>query len=456
MHERDPRAIALTDQVVRYAVERLMMSPPPLDGPRSEAELDELVGPMISRGGLGGDEVLRRFVEDLAPATISVDHPLYLSFVPAAPTVASILFDLVVSASSIYGGSWLEGAGAVHAENEALRWLADLAGLPAGAGGVFVSGGTAGNLSALIAARHHWRVRRAGAADRTRGLVLTSGGAHSSILQATRAMDADLLATTADARGRMDAASLDVLVSSLSEEDRDRVVAIVATGGTTNAGVVDDLAAAARVADDLGTWLHVDAAYGGAALCAPSVRDRFEGIERADSFIVDPHKWLFAPFDCCALLYREPEIARAAHTQHAEYLDAVHVGDAHEWNPSDYAHHLSRRARGLPFWFSLAVHGSDAYTEAVEATLRLARHTAQMVADAEHLELLLEPELSVVLFRRRGWSAEQYQRWSDEQLRSGHAFVVPTTWDGATALRCCFVNPRTTGAQVAGLLDSLR
>ena len=117
--------------------------------------------------------------------------------------------------------------------------------------------------------------------------------------------------------------------------------------------------------------MHVDGAYGGAALAAPSVRDRFAGVEAADSFIVDPHKWLFAPFDSCALLYRDPEVGRRAHTQHAEYLDVLprRRATTHEWNASDYAHHLSRRARGLPLWFSLATHGTQAYTEAVETTL---------------------------------------------------------------------------------------
>ena len=128
--------------------------------------------------------------------------------------------------------------------------------------------------------------------------------------------------------------------------------------------MIDDLAAVADVCAELDTWMHVDGAYGGAALAAPSVRDRFAGVEAADSFIVDPHKWLFAPFDSCALLYRDPEIGRQAHTQHAEYLDVLHAdhGDpdptAREWNASDYAHHLSRRARGLPLWFSLATHGT--------------------------------------------------------------------------------------------------
>ena len=152
-------------------------------------------------------------------------------------------------------------------------------------------------------------------------------------------------------------------LDALAADDRDRLFAVVATAGTTNAGVVDDLAGAAEAADS-------DSARGctsTAPTAAPGWPRRacatcYDGIEHADSFIVDPHKWLFAPFDSCALVYRDPEIARAAHTQHAEYLDVLHGADdqrTHEWNPADYAHHLSRRARGLPFWFSLATHGTD-------------------------------------------------------------------------------------------------
>ena len=151
MHRHDESIEALADAVVRYALERVRLDPPPLDGPRTPAALNALVGDTVTPSGLGGLEALRLYEDVLGPACISVDHPRFLSFVPAAPTEAAILFDLVVGASSVYAGSWLEGGGAIFAENQALRWIADLAGLPATAGGVFVSGGTAGNLSALIA-----------------------------------------------------------------------------------------------------------------------------------------------------------------------------------------------------------------------------------------------------------------------------------------------------------------
>ena len=456
MHSHDTATEVLTQAIVRYAVDR-MREEPPLDGPRRPAELQAMVGNTITERGLGGLEALRIFSDVLASACISVDHPRFLSFVPAAPTEASILFDLVVGASSMYGGSWLEGSGAVFAENQALRWIADLAGMPAQAGGVFVSGGTAGNLSALIAARYRWRQRAGGRFDRTRGLIISSKGAHSSIAQACRAMDADEVSVDSDAEGRLHVENLRDAIAIMSAEDRERVFAVVATSGTTNAGVIDDLAAAADVAEELGVWFHVDGAYGGAGLVAPSVRHLYRGIERADSFIVDPHKWLFAPFDCCALLYSDPRVARAAHTQQAEYLDALQIDDdtSGEWNPSDYAHHLSRRARGLPFWFSLATYGTAAYRDAVEATLQLARDAAQLVRDAAHLELLLDPELSVVVFRRVGWTHAQYEEWSNRLLAEGTALVLPTAWKGETVLRICVVNPRTTLDDIRLIFDSL-
>ncbi|MEO6125581.1 MAG: aminotransferase class V-fold PLP-dependent enzyme [Ilumatobacteraceae bacterium] len=457
MHSHDAATEALTEAIVDYSVDRVRMNPPPLDRANTLAELQAAAGDTITAEGMGGLAALQLFQDVLAPATISTDHPAFLSFVPAAPTEASILFDLVVGASSIYAGSWMEGAGAVFAENQALRWIADLVGLPESAGGVFVSGGTNGNLSALIAARFNWRHKTAGRNDRVRGLIIASTGSHSSITSAARAMDADILRVRADERGRLHGDALRELIDGLAPEDRDRIFAVVATAGTTNAGVIDDLEGAGRIAEELGVWFHVDGAYGGAALCSPTARPKFAGIERCDSFIVDPHKWLFAPFDCCALVYRNPENARAAHTQHAEYLDVLHGDhDREEWNPSDYAHHLSRRARGLPFWFSLATYGTDAYASAMDTTLAVTVGVADLIRASDHLDLLLEPDLSIVLFRRVGWTPAQYQAWSDQSLLDGVSFVVPTAWNNETVLRFCFVNPLTTIDQVAEILESMQ
>jgi len=460
MHTFTPAMEALAGEVIAYTFERFAMNPPPLDGPLRPDQLDALTGPTVTPDGLGGTEALRLWVEVLAPACISQDHPRALSFVPSAPTEASALFDLVVGASSIYGGSWLEGSGAVHAENQALRWIADLAGLPASAGGCFVSGGSAGNLSALVAARHAAAEARAAARlERpARWCIAASAEAHSSIASTARVMDIDVIDAPVDDRGRLTGAALAATLAGLDgTEAMDGLFAIVATGGTTNAGIVDDLAGVADVAAERDLWLHVDGAYGGAALAAPSARAHFDGIERVDSLVIDPHKWLFTPFDCAALLYRRPELAKAAHTQHAAYLDVLHDHDSAsgEWNPSDYAYHLTRRARGLPLWFSLATHGTDAYRNAVEASLDVTQAGADLIRSLDHVELVIEPMLSVLLFRRLGWEPDDYRVWSDRALAEGLTLTVPTSWQGETVLRFCIVNPRTTVDDLAVILATL-
>jgi glutamate/tyrosine decarboxylase-like PLP-dependent enzyme len=198
--------------------------------------------------------------------------------------------------------------------------------------------------------------------------------------------------------------------------------------------------------------MHIDGAYGGAALVAPSVSRAFAGVEFADSFVVDPHKWLFAPYDCCALIYREPEYGAAAHSQFASYLESV---DRSEWNPADFAIHLTRRARGLPFWFSLATHGTRRYRDAVETVLTTTRAVVAEVRSRPYLELIMEPDLSVVLFERVGWSAADYQEWSVDKARKGTVLCVPTRWKGRPVLRFCFVNPDTEVDAVAAVLDGL-
>ena len=429
----------------------------PLDRPLPPAELQQLAGDTVTETGIGPAEAVRLWDQVLAPACLSVDHPRYLSFIPGAPTKAAAAFDMLVGASSVYGGSWLEGAGAVYAENQALRWIADLVGLPAEAGGVFVQGGTIGNLSALVAARETARHRRrvAGRPLPSRWAVLTTGETHSSVKHGLEVvMDVDVISVRGDDRGRLTGAAIRSTLADLPESVIDGIFAVVGTAGSTNLGVVDDLASVADVTDEHGWWLHVDGAYGGAGLAAPSVRHLYAGIERADSFIVDPHKWLFAPYDSCALLYRDPVLARAAHTQKAGYLDPVTVEG--EWNPSDFSIQLTRRARGLPFWFSLAVHGTQAYTEAVEQTLSTARAGRKLIDEAEHLRLLVEPDLSVLIFERIGWQQADYDAWSNRAMVQGFAFVTPTKHKGRVCTRFAIVNPATTSEDLSLIIDSMR
>jgi aromatic-L-amino-acid decarboxylase len=442
----------LTTLILDYCRWRLALDPVPLDFGGAQAEtlhatLDGLVNP----GGTDARRVMEIFDRELATAVVSCDSPRFLSFIPAAPTKAALLFDMVVACSSLQGTSWMEAAGAVAAEGQALGVLADLAGLPEGSGGCFVSGGSAGNLSALMVARDT-ADHRMGDRAPARPLVAISDEAHSSVGKALRVLGVEPLLVHCDDH-RLTG---DALRAALDAHPRGGdAVAVVATGGTTNAGIIDDLAGVGTIARERSLWFHVDGAYGCAALFAPSARPRFDGIELADSLVVDPHKWLFAPFDCAALIYRQPALAKAVHTQDASYLDVLHRDAPEEWNPSDYAFHLTRRARGLPLWFSLAVNGTDAYRHAVETVLAVTQETADLVDRLPFLELIRRPELSVVLFRRTGWDRDDYDRWSAQLLHDQIGFVVPTSWEGESVGRLALLHPDTTIEMIEEILTTL-
>ena len=449
MHRFDP---AMTDLMLAYVRERLALVETPVDGLGDRRDLERAVAGLIGESPRDPKEVLDVYVDHLADTILSADSPRFYAFIPAAPTKAALLFDMLVSAASLQGCSWLEAAGAVVAENQALRVLADVAGLPQSAGGVFVSGGSAGNLSALVVARDVARHRRIEAGlPEVRHRVVVSDQAHSSVKSVLNITGMDpIIVPTID--GRLTA---DALQARLADEDAlDDVAAIVATAGTTNAGIIDDLAAAADVAAEHGWWFHVDGAYGGAGMLVPELRARYTGIERADSLVMDPHKWWFAPYDSAALLYREPRLAKAVHTQDASYLDVIHEDD-NDFNPSDLAFHLTRRARGMALWFSLAVNGIAAYRDAVRHAIDLAEYAADRITHDPDLHLVRDPDLSVVLFRRSGWVHGDYEAWGRRLLQEQLAFVSHSAWRGETVARLVFLHPATTTQMVDEVLATL-
>lgn len=455
MHNVDLDIVEMSLDVIKFAINRITQTDPKLGFPRKAEELRELVGETVTPKGIGGERAFQLFRDVLLKASVSIDHPRHLAFVPASPTRAAIMFDLVTSASSIHGAYWLEGAGGIFAENQAMEWLVSLTGMPEGSFGVFTSGGTSANLSAIVAARDDWR-RKDESRLQTRGLIVASDEAHSSIKAMAKVIDADVVRVTTS--GRFVAEDLEREIAKLPAEDVKRIFAVIATAGTTNAGVVDDLRGIADTCERSNIWFHVDAAYGGGALAAPSVRRLFDGIERADSVTIDPHKWLFSPYDCGAVIYRRPEIAKLAHSQSGDYLD-IFKGETHGFNPSDYQIQLTRRLRGLPLWFSLATHGTDRYTEAVERGIELAQIAGDMIRKSPGVQLVREPSLSCVLYRRLGWSADDYWNWTYENHKSGFALVAPTKWRDhgvdETVARFCFINPDTKEKDIAGILASM-
>jgi glutamate/tyrosine decarboxylase-like PLP-dependent enzyme len=401
--------------------------------------------PDITSTGMGTARAWTVLRDDVLATARPTDHPRYLAFVPGAASVAAVLADMAVSGAGVYGGSELEGGAVVTAERAALRWLADVVGMPAGAHGAFVSGGSMANLSALVVARHVAQRRQ----EWQPTVIISGASAHTSVSAAAGVMGCRFV-PVGEPDGRLRA---EALLGALRHIDSRDIAAVVATAGATNTGAVDEIDEIARVCREHGVWLHVDAAYGGAALLSNRTRPAFAGIELADSVTIDPHKWLFTPFDCAAVLYRDPSLARASHTQTAPYLDAVQGTDYD--NPADYALHLSRRPRGLPLWMSLIAHGTDAYVRSVEICLDLAEYAAARVRRSPALALLAEPSLSILTFERVGWSRADYQRWSLSARRRGLGLITPTVVARRDALRFCFVNPQTTPADIDLLLDDI-
>ncbi len=456
MHKVDIDLVEMTLDVMKYAIHRITKTSPELGKPKREDELKRLVGETITPDGIGGEKAFQLFRDVLVKATVPIDHPRNLAFVPASPTRASVMFDLVTSASSIHGAYWMEGAGGIFCENEAMKWLVSLTGLPEKAFGVFTSGGTAANLSAMVAAREHWRKNKEGSSEK--GLVITSSGAHSSIKAMAKVIDVDVVLI--ETEDRMTGDHLKQKIDSLNQNQRKRLFAVVATGGTTNAGIIDDLNGIGAICQNQKLWFHVDAAYGGGALAADSVRHLFKGIEMADSITIDPHKWFFSPYDCGAVIYKNPQLAKEAHSQEGSYLDIFNDPGAEGFNPSDYQIQLTRRVRGLPLWFSLAMYGTDKYKSSIERGIELANLSADIIGGYPNLELVRPPSLSCVLYRRKGWEPKDYKKWTYKNLRDGFALVTPTKYkvNGTyeTVARFCFINPDTTVQDITSILDTMK
>jgi glutamate/tyrosine decarboxylase-like PLP-dependent enzyme len=434
----------LADRATAWIRDRLLHSP--VGNGSSPSDARRLLSAAITEDGLGLDQAWDLFTGPVARNTLGLDSERFLAFIPVSPSVASVWMDAIVGAANFSVESWLEAPGAVAAEEQVIRWLIELAGMPVASGGGFVSGGSLGNLSALAVARE-----RAGSHRRA---VVVGDTAHASVANALHLLGMDVVTASTNAMGRLTG---DAVRSALG--GRSDVAAIVAAGGSTNAGIVDDLAGCADVASEIDAWMHVDGAYGLAAMLLPELRSAFRGIERADSFIVDPHKWLFAPAGSCALVYRNPAEAATVHTQHGPYIDvlqdAYDDSSAAAFNPSDIAFQLTRRASGLPLWFALAVHGVEAHRVGIRHGIALARRMADAITASAVAELVVAPQLGVVLFRRHGWTAADYRAWAADLLVRQVAFVAPSTYRGEPVGRLVFMHPRTPVEIIDELTESM-
>jgi glutamate/tyrosine decarboxylase-like PLP-dependent enzyme len=400
---------------------------------------------------------------DVLPYMSRCDHPGYFAFIPACGTFPAALGDFIASALNIYAGSWMEAAGPSRLELLVLEAFKQWIGYPEQAAGVLVSGGSAANMTALACARDalaRYSQKAEGRVDR--GVAYVADQAHSSIARAAHALGlqpGQLRVLPTDARHRM---RLDALSGAIAADVRRGRTPffVAAAAGSTNTGAIDPLPEIAAICEEAGAWLHVDAAYGGFAALTERGAGWLAGIEQADSVTLDPHKWLYQPFECGCVLVRDGERLRAAFEVVPDYLKdaAAHAGEV---NFSDLGFQLTRSSRALKLWMSLSYFGVDAFRAAIDRCLDLAVRAEQLIAGRPELELLSPAQLGIVCFRRR-FTGDAEEEWQSARLnaalvgrfeQSGLGLVSSTTLDGRYAIRLCILNHTTTEADVERTID---
>ena len=387
-----------------------------------------------------------------------IDHPRYLAYIPGESTWPGALGDLIASTYNIDVGNWQESAGPTQLELTVLRWFAGWIGYPATASGVLVSGGSAANLTALACARE-----AVAGAMRDDLVVYVSAQGHSSLARAARNLGfrpQQVRVLPVDDAYRMRPEALAAAVAADLAAGR-TPLAVLAVAGTTNTGAVDDLREIAALCRRYGVWLHVDAAYGGFAAITERGRRRLAGIELADSVTLDPHKWLYQPFECGAVLVREGHLLPRAFEIHPDYLQDTVAQDA-EVNLADHGLQLTRMSRALKVWLSVRYFGFDAFVAAVDRSLDLAEHAQAYVEASPHLELVAPATLGVVCFRRHPAGVDDEETLErlnvalvEALARSGEGLVSSTRLSGRYAIRACVLNHSTTAADVEQVLRRL-
>jgi aromatic-L-amino-acid/L-tryptophan decarboxylase len=403
-----------------------------------------------SENGRDPHELLAQLEQEVFPNNLHVDHPRFFAFVPGPNNFMSTMADALAAGFNVFNGTWLGGSAAAALELGVIRWCCRICELPQSAGGLFVSGGSVANMTALVAARH------ALLQDCVDGaIVYFSDQTHSSVERALRVIGFapdQIRKLPSDEQFKL---PLDVARGAIAKDRAKglRPFCVIANAGTTNTGAVDPLLDLAEIAATEKLWLHVDGAFGAAAVLSERGRAKLRGLERADSISLDPHKWLFQSFECGCVLLRDAALLKSAFQIMPDYLRDVHRG-VEEINFCDYGIQLTRSFRALKVWLSLETFGLAAFRQAITRGFELAEFAERELRARAGWEILSPAQMGIVCFRFCHDDALQ-TRVVDAMLRDGYAFLTSTTLKGATALRLCTINPRTTEADIVETVNRL-
>jgi aromatic-L-amino-acid decarboxylase len=404
---------------------------------------------------LSPDAAIQIVVDRVFTSIGHLNHPRFFGFIPTPSNYIGVLADLLTSGFTPFCGTWLQGSGPAEIELVTLNWLKELFGFPAQAGGVFTSGGSLANLTALAAMR--------GSTPAANRVVYMSDQTHSSVDRALRILGFDqtqIRRLESDSGFRMDPEKLQQAI----EADRAaglEPIGVIANAGTTNTGAVDPLDELANLCEARSLWLHVDGAYGAAAILTDRGRRLLKGIHRVDSLTLDPHKWLFQPYVLGCVIVQDTMRLREFFQVMPEYLRDTETRSG-EVNFCDYGPELTRPFRALKLWLSLKVFGANAFTQAIDHGLDMAETTERMLRDESCWDVVSPAAMGIVCFRydEPGLSAKDSDRINAEMAHrasaDGCCFLSTTVLRGRTVLRMCTIQPTTTISDIRTTLDCLR
>ena len=461
--EQPADSLAALERVAREADAYLgSLATAPVRLARSDEAAEAFGGP-LPEDGLGTLAVIDRLIEGGLDAHVRSSGPRFFHWVMGGATPAALGADWLTSLLDQNAGGWDASPLASRLELVSLRWLRELFGLPVDWDGVLVTGGQMAHFTGLAAARQWWGERQGadvsvdGLAGLPQAPVLTSAFVHVTGLKALGmlGLGRGRLTTCADSVGAMDLASLERELRALHGAP----AIVIGNAGEVNTGLFDPLGPIADLCEEYGAWLHVDGAFGLFARVSPRTAELAAGVERAHSVIADGHKWLNVPFDCGFAFVRDPEVLTRTFAAGAAYLP-----EASDDHPifGYRAPELSRRARSLAVWATLAAYGRSGYRAIVERSLDNAARLAAQVEESDDFELLAPVPLNVVCFRYRPSGIPESQlddlneRIGDAVLTDGRIYVGTTRWAGKAAFRPAFVNWRTTSDDVDLILETLR
>ncbi len=428
------------DMVVKHF---LSLQDMPVAQPTDEKMLREWLREPVPLNGSDFSSVISELKEKATDSMTHLDHPRCFAFVPSPSNYISALADFISSSHNIFAGAWLGPSGVATIEMKGIAWLREVFGLETQAGGLFVSGGSMANLTALAVARH-MKLRN----NPTNAAVYFSDQTHSSVPKGLRILGLQPYQIRTMESDDNFILPLEALAQKVYDDRRRGLVpfCIIANAGTTNTGAVDPLEELTKFCKEEGLWLHVDAAYGGGSVLSDEGSKLLKGIELADSISIDPHKWLFQPYEIGCVLVKDANHLKEAFKVSAEYLD-IFEHNAEQTNFCDYGVQLTRGFRALKFWMSLKTFGLDAFREAVERGVENAHYVEELLIKNDFWEIVTPARIGVINFRvctDKALPKEFYNQLSKDIILDGFAMITPTVLKGNSVLRMCTINPRTT------------